>query len=64
MLFEAVCQAPLTACHARDAGADCRYQRSQGRSLCFCNLSIMPFVSKVAGFYFAVGALLINENYG
>jgi hypothetical protein len=31
--FEAVCQAPLSARHARDAGADCRNQRSQGRPL-------------------------------
>lgn len=33
LLFEAVCKAPLAACHVRHAGADCRYQRSQGRPL-------------------------------
>jgi len=45
LLLEAVCEAPFAACHVRDAGADCRYQRSQGRPLCFCNRLIMPFKS-------------------
>ena len=33
LLLEAVGQAPLAARHARDAGADCRYQRSHCRPL-------------------------------
>lgn len=45
LLFEAVGQASLATCHVRHAGADCRYQRSQGRPLCFCIRTIMPFKS-------------------
>jgi hypothetical protein len=48
LLFEAVCEASLTACHVRHAGADRRYQRCQDRPLCLCIPSIMPFHSQRA----------------